>query len=318
MHATLPSLITHSGTFHCDDAFAYATLRLALGLSAIGTDHTLTRTRDPALIVAADIVWDVGTVHDAANGRFDHHQRGAPIRADDGVPFSAAGLVWQVHGAAAARALLPPSDADQANAVAAAIDDDVIRRIDAIDNGVAHPGDTLGLSALVEDFNPAWDSGLVGDKAAEDAAFVQAADMTRDFLRRRVARVRAKLAADALVAAAHVRSADARILELDHKVPWQDPVFAHGLPVLYAVYPVPGGNWMVDAMPPEPNSFAQRLPLPAAWAGLQGADLAAAAGIEDAVFVHPKQFVGAARSRDGAMEMAKTAIALSTPAAGGV
>ena len=313
MHSTRPNLITHSGTFHCDDAFAYATLRLALGLAAAGEDHTLTRTRNPALIAGADIVWDVGAVHDAAHGRFDHHQRGAPTRADDGVPFSAAGLVWQVHGAAAVRALLPSSYAKQADAVAVAIDDDLIRRIDAIDNGVAHPGDTLGLSALVEDCNPAWDSGLVGDTAAEDAAFVEAAEEMQDFLRRRVERVRAKLSADAQVVAAHAHSADPRILELDRKMPWQGPVFEHRLPVIYAVYPVPGGNWMVDAMPPEPNSFAQRLPLPAAWAGLQGADLVAASRMEDAVFVHAKQFVGAARSREGAMAMAKKAIAIATP-----
>jgi ribonuclease J len=315
VHSTRPTLITHSGTFHCDDAFAYATLRLALGLFAVGEDHTLIRTRDPALIAEGDIVWDVGAVHDAAKGRFDHHQRGAPVRADDGVPFSAAGLVWQVHGTAAVRALLQPSHADQADAVAAAIDDDVIRRIDAIDNGVAHPGDTLGLSALVEDCNPTWNSGLVDNSAAEDAAFVQAADKMQEFLHRRVLRVRAQMEADTHVVVAHAHSTDPRILELDRKVPWQDAVFAHGLPVLYAVYPVPGGNWMVDAMPPEPNSFAQRLPLPAAWAGLQGADIAALTGIEDAVFVHAKQFVGAARSRQGAMDMAKAAIAIATPSA---
>jgi uncharacterized UPF0160 family protein len=80
--------------------------------------------------------------------------------------------------------------------------------------------------------------------------------------------------------------------------------------VLYAVYPVPNGNWMVDAMPPEPGSFAQRLPLPAAWAGLRDAELAAVCGVPDAVFVHARQFVGAARSRDGAMTMARRSIAL--------
>jgi uncharacterized UPF0160 family protein len=313
VQTTFPRLITHSGTFHCDDAFAYATLRLALGLSSAGNDHALTRTRDPGLIAAADFVWDVGAVHDAAKGRFDHHQRGAPIRADDGIPFSAAGLVWQVYGAAAVRALLPTDQATHADAVASAIDDDVIRRIDAIDNGLAHPGDTLGLSSLVEDFNPAWDSGRVGDQAAEDAAFVQAADMMQDFLVRRVARVSAKLGADTLVAAAHARSSDPRILELGRKMPWQETVFAHGLPVLYAVYPVPGGNWMVDAMPTEPGSFAQILPLPEAWAGLRGQELAAVSGIADAVFVHPQRFVAAAGSCEGALAMALRAIALVTP-----
>ena len=108
--------------------------------------------------------------------------------------------------------------------------------------------------------------------------------------------------------AAHGRSADPRILELGRKLPWEGPVHAQGLPVLYAVYPVPNGNWMVDAMPPEPGSFAQRLPLPEAWAGLRDAELAAACGVPDAVFVHARRFVGAARSREGATAMARRAI----------
>jgi uncharacterized UPF0160 family protein len=92
------------------------------------------------------------------------------------------------------------------------------------------------------------------------------------FLRRRVEAVRARLAAEAVVLAAHARSADLRVLELGRKLPWDGPVFAYALPVLYAVYPVPNGNWMVDATRTEPGSFSQRLPLPAAWAGLRGAD----------------------------------------------
>ena len=117
-----------------------------------------------------------------------------------------------------------------------------------------------------------------------------------------------RLAAEAVVLAAHARSADPRVLELDRKLPWEGPVHAQGLPVLYAVYPVPSGNWMVDAMPPEPGSFAQRLPLPEAWAGLRDGDLAAICGVPDAVFVHARRFVGAARSREGATAMARRAI----------
>jgi uncharacterized UPF0160 family protein len=313
MSTTLPTLVTHSGTFHCDDAFAYAVIRLALGLATPNEDHRLVRTRDAAAIAAADIVWDVGAEHDAARGRFDHHQRGAPMRENGGVPYSAAGLVWQFHGVAAVRALLSVADARMAEAVAAAIDEDVIRRLDAIDNGIEHPDDTLGLADLVADFNPAWDSGLVGDRAAEDAAFVEAAALAEAFLRRRVGKVKARLAADGLVAAAFARGTDPLVLELDRKMPWQGAVFSHQMPVLYAVYPVPDGNWIVDAMPPEPGSFAQRLPLPEAWAGLRDQELAAVSGIADAVFVHPQRFVGAAASHEGAMAMASRAIALGNP-----
>jgi uncharacterized UPF0160 family protein len=303
-----PMLVTHSGTFHLDDAFAYTVLRLALGLGEVSRDHALVRTRDEAVIARADLAWDVGAVYAPQAGRFDHHQLGAPVR-EDGTPLSAAGLVWRHHGEAAIRALLAPSGAvDLAQAIASQIDREIVRRIDEVDNGVGLPGDALGLAALVEDCNPPWDSPAVGDRAAEDVAFLRAADLAEGFLRRRVEAVRARLAAEAVVLAAHARSADPRVLELDRKLPWEGPVHAHGLPVLYAVYPVPNGTWMVDAMPPEPGSFEQRLPLPAAWAGLRDAQLAEASGVPDAVFVHARRFVGAARSRQGAMELARRAI----------
>ena len=303
-----PVLATHGGTFHLDDTFAYAVLRFALGLGAgPGEDHALVRTRDEAAIAGADVVWDVGTTYDPEAGRFDHHQRGAPVR-EDGTPFSAAGLVWRRYGEAAVRALLEPGHTDLARAVAAAVEREVVRRIDEIDNGVGEPGDALGLSAAVEDLNPAWDSPAAGDRAAEDAAFVRAAGLVEAFLRRRAEAVRARLAANGEVVAAHARSPDPRVLELGRKMPWEETVHARGLPVLYAVYPVPNGNWMVDAMPTEPGGFAQRLPLPEVWAGLRGAELARVCGAPDAVFVHLGRFVGAARSREGALAMARRAI----------
>jgi uncharacterized UPF0160 family protein len=79
---------------------------------------------------------------------------------------------------------------------------------------------------------------------------------------------------------------------------------------------VPNGNWMVDAMPRAPGSYATHLPLPAAWAGLRDAALAAATGVPDAVFVHPQRFVGGARSRAGALAIAQQAIALGGDTAG--
>jgi uncharacterized UPF0160 family protein len=306
--APCPLLVTHSGKFHCDEVFGYAVLRLALGLHHPGQDHRLLRTRDPAVIAAADIAWDVGSLHDVAARRFDHHQRGAPVR-EDGTPFSSAGLIWQVHGAAATRALLAPAAAEFAEAVAAEIDRAVVRRIDEVDNGTGPEGDALSLASLVGDFNPGWDSE--GGNPAADAAFVQASALAEGVLRRRVEAVRGRLAAEALVVAAHTASADARVLELERGMPWKGAVFAHALPVLFAVYPVPNGNWMVDSMPPEPGSFAQRLPLPEAWAGLQGEALAAESGVADAVFVHLRRFVGGAGSKAGALALAQRAIALA-------
>jgi uncharacterized UPF0160 family protein len=167
---------------------------------------------------------------------------------------------------------------------------------------------------MVEDCNPPWDAPEVGDAAAEDKAFLRASDLAGAFLRRRAEVVRARLAAEAEVLAAHTCSSDPRILELGRKMPWEEAVHAHGLPVLYAVYPVPNGNWMVDAMPVVPGAFEQRRPLPEAWAGLRDAELAQVCGVSDAVFVHLGRFVGAARSRAGALAMARRAVVTETGA----
>jgi uncharacterized UPF0160 family protein len=76
-------------------------------------------------------------------------------------------------------------------------------------------------------------------------------------------------------------------------------MFGHRLPVLYVIYSVPSGGWMVDAMPPEPGFFAQRLPLPEARPGLRDAEIAAASGAEDAIFANTCRFVDAATSSLG-------------------
>ena len=303
-----PHLVTHGGKFHCDEVFAYAVLRLALGLEAPGHDHTLLRTRAAEAIAAGDIVFDVGGVADAAAGRFDHHQRGAPVRPDQ-TPFSSAGLIWQLHGQAAVAALLRRSGAEQfAAPIALELDDSLVRRIDEVDNGVAGGRDPLGLAALIGDFNPAWDDPAGSGEHAGDDAFLAAADLAAALLGRRVEAMRGRLQAEAAVLAAHRAAEDPRILVLDRGMPWKNVVFAEHLPVLFGVAPGSNGTWMVDTVPLEPGSFAQKQPLPEAWAGLQGAALAEASGVPDAVFVHLRRFVAAAGSREGAIAMAKAGL----------
>lgn len=306
----LPVLATHSGKFHCDEVFAYAVLRLALGLHSPGTDHVLLRTRKAELIETADIVWDVGGEFDAAKGRFDHHQRGAPVR-EDGTPWSSAGLIWQVYGERAVAALLGGA-ASYAAAIAAELDKSVVLRIDEQDNGVSAEGpvkkDNLGLGRLVEDCNPAWDDPAANGPTAGDAAFLEAARLVGDVLARRVESMRAKHEAMSIVLTAYEAAEDKRILVLERGMPWKNVIFSHELPVLFTISPASNGNWMVDTVPPEPGSFEQRMPLPERWAGLQNEALAEESGVADAVFVHLRRFVGAAKTQQGAMAMAKLAL----------
>ena len=318
-----PVLVTHGGKFHCDEVFAYAVLRLALGVSRPGIDHTLIRTRQPDAIASGDVVFDVGGRFEPESDRFDHHQRGAPLRADQ-TPYSAAGLVWRKYGVRAIAALLSPekpgskpgsepgSRDELATRIAEEIDESVVRRIDEIDNGVGPDGplrrDTLGLATLIGDINPTWDDPAASGPDAGDAAFLDATALAAGVLRRRVDGLRARLAAEAEVLAAHRAAEDPRLLVLTRGMPWKSVVHHQRLPVLLAVSPASNGNWMLDTVPPEPGSFAQKLPLPATWAGLPEEELARVTGVPDAVFVHLRRFVAAARTRDGAIALAKLAL----------
>lgn len=311
--ASQPVLVTHGGKFHCDEVFGYAVLCLALGISRPGEDHVLVRTRKPDLIETGTIVFDVGGSFDPTTNRFDHHQIGAPQRPD-GTPYSAAGLLWQVYGAGAVAALLPAGGTDQLAArIAAELDEGLIKRLDEIDNGVSISGplqrSNLDFAALVGDFNPSWDSPDANGPQAGDAAFLQAAAFARQVLALKVDSLRARFLADTLVMAAYNAGEDQRLLVLESGMPWKNVVFKQGLPVLLCISPASNGNWMIDTMPPEPGSFAQRLPFPEAWAGLQGEELAKVCGVADAVFVHVRRFVGAARTRDGAIAMARNMLA---------
>ncbi|NUB04591.1 MYG1 family protein [Azospirillum sp. Vi22] len=318
-------LVTHGGSFHCDEAFAYAILRRALPPGVLAAS-TLARTRDPSAMGAADIVWDVGGVFDPALGRFDHHQRGAPVRPD-GTPYSSAGLLWVAYGRDAVRAILAGRGGeDVVEQVWAEMDEQVVRLVDLADNGLrpipdfgdegldraARIADGMALPYLVDALNLPWDADPADRARAEDERFLRAAEIAGTFLDGRIEQIRARIAAYDAVLEAHGRSTDPRVLELDRGMPWQGPAHDADLPVLFAVYPDKGGNaWMVGCMPPEPGSFAQKLPLPEAWAGLRDAELARVSGVADAVFCHLNRFIAAARSREGALEMARIALSFA-------
>ncbi len=288
-------IATHSGTFHADDVFAYAILKAA-ECGAI----ELMRTRDADILAQAQVVFDVGGSYDPAAGRYDHHMRDKPLRPN-GEPFSSAGLIWRDYGVRALAALGIPASASAK--VWRMIDDGLVRDVDLMDNGAMtpHPGH---FSTLIEAFNPTF-----AEQGDENVAFLAAAELAGQVLARACAHAHAAVLAADTVAEAAGQAEDPRVLVLETRVPWEDAVFDLGLDaVLYVVRPA-GGQWTVSAVPPERGSFAQKLSLPEAWAGLRDGEFAAVSGVGDATFCHPARFVCGAKSRAGAVALAFQAVA---------
>ncbi len=291
-------VITHSGTFHADDVFAFAVLRAALG------SFNFIRTRSADVIDSADIVFDVGGVYDPEKRRYDHHMRDLP-RRPDGTPYSSVGLIWRDYGRAALAQLIPGIEGNALDPVWRDIDAGFILSIDQADNGVASisPGH---LALLIEAFNPTWDS-----TQPYDDAFQEAAAFAHEILIRACRQAYAEAKAMALVLSAAGRSQGDQIVVLDSKLPWEKAVFDGGLDnLLFVIYPNEDKTaWYCRTVPPEPGSFGQRLSLPEAWRGLQDEAFSNAAGIPDGVFCHPAGFICGARSRESTILLAEKAIA---------
>ena len=252
---------------------------------------------------------DVGGAWDG-DTLFDHHYVGAPVR-EDGSPYAAAGLV--------ARAFRTDGNEDLSS---------LIRRIDLADNGLQQELQKEGwtLSATVHKCNP-----LVGgpeefdrrfnylvELAAREIELIWAAGHSAEFAAARFesdwqVMEWVKQYEEALAASAErIREAFKRegpVAELAQYEPALMGI-AHEAPEgkLYSIFPNPGGEWMVQQIPLEPNSPKGRKPLPESWAGRRGADLDAVTGIEGCVFCHPARFIGGHKSLDGARQMASLAV----------
>lgn len=293
-------ILTHSGTFHADDVFASVVLAAAV------EGAVLVRSREPAAIAAADIVFDVGGVYDPAARRYDHHMRDRPLRPDGETPYSSVGLVWRDYGHAALARLFPGITPAEAETVWRDVDARIVLPIDLADNGVGVVGPGH-LSYLVEAFNPVWEG-----PQDFDAAFREAAELARGILVRAARQSLASVRAAALVRDALERAADRRILVLDRKLPWERAVHEPGFEgTLFVIYPNEGNTaWYCRTVPPEPGSFAQKLGLPQAWRGLQDEAFRRACGVADGLFCHPAGFICGAVSRESTIRLAAEAIRL--------
>ena len=315
------TIATHSGSFHADDVFGVGVLM------AVFPNHTLVRTRNNALIEAADFAVDVGGLWVAATGRFDHHQRGfqgtRPVRMVGGqdvpgVGFASAGLVWAQYGSAYVDLVVRESgaalEASALEDIARSIDASLVQYLDMVDTGQSEVAPGLyGLSSLLAQLNTNWmeERGLQADAKAQlqENRFREAIAITRRFLDRAIIKKISQIRSKDIVRQAP-RLLGGRVLHLQEGgMPWS-AVVAHEMPeVLFVIYPDSDGDqYQVKTVPVEPGSFVARRDLPGHWAGLRDHELAAVTGVPDSVFCHTNLFIGGARSLQGASRMAELAL----------
>lgn len=310
---SITQLVTHSGGFHADELLS------SVVLTQLFPAAELIRTRDAEITSpgAGKIIYDVGRDYDVDQGIFDHHQRPNPLR-EDGQPYSSFGLIWRHFGHEYLRALdVPEADLDY---VHHGFDRGFVLPVDLLDNGavepsVAGPLASMTLPSLLETLKPAFDDRSA---QADDLAFMAALPIARAFVEAAVRTRAAKRRAEALVTQAIVAAGEAQVLELPMGMPFRAAVEKAGADhLLFVIHPREGNgrtDWALTTIRKGGDTFEARADLPAAWAGLNGSDLAAVTGVKGAVFCHNALFIAVADSRDGVVEMARQAVAAANDA----
>ncbi|KER21668.1 hypothetical protein T265_10057 [Opisthorchis viverrini] len=337
------SIGTHAGCFHCDEVFAVFLLKQLPQFK----DYSIVRSRDPDVLEACDVVVDVGGVYDPDRLRFDHHQKGFDLNWSKffdtklwTVKFSSAGLVYATFGKDVLSMLTGwDVGSDKLQRLFTKVYESFIMEIDGTDNGVPQSTHKLkynirtGICLRVSRLNPWWNE----DCKDTTPAFLEAVDFVgREFVetvkylancwwpaREFVARAMAKreLIDDSMA-----------IIVLEQSCPWKCHLFdlereeraesvLYPQPlrllterpepkfppkVLFVVHPCDDGTWIVQAVPGD--NFENRLPLPDSWRALQDSELSRVAGIPGCIFVHGTGHLGMNKTREGAIEMARSVV----------
>lgn len=334
---------THNGHFHADEALAVYMLRKYIPTYSAAK---LVRTRDSKILEGCDIVVDVGGEYDAARNRYDHHQRTFNTTFPDReTKLSSAGLVYMHFGREiVSQRLIQSENSEQVGLVWRKIYESFIEALDAHDNGISaydsagleaaglkkkfsDGGFTLG--AMVGRLNPNWNDALPGDpveaQAAEDRRFELASqrigeEFDRDLDYFTTAWLPAREVVAAAFAARREYDPEGRVIVFkSQSAPWKDhlytledlePESTKSVYVLYPEKPTAGAKWRVQCVPITKDSFQSRKPLPEAWRGFRDEELDGISGIPGGVFVHASGFIGGNTTFEGALAMAKKALAL--------
>jgi len=288
-------IATHSGGFHPDDIFAVATILLFTKEKKA----EIVRTRDPKLIDSADYVVDVGGVYDPSKRKFDHHMPLGAGERQNGVPYASFGLVWKEFG----------ENLCGSKKIAEEIDKLIVAQTDALDCGVGEKKPIVDevyaydLSKMVMAMDPTWRE----KKYDTDKAFLKLVSWAQKILKREIKVAKDTDKGQKIVEKAYKKASDKRIVVMEEALPYEFVLNKYPEPLL-VVFPNSEGDWRAKAVRDDPRSFVDRVNFPESWAGLRSEELARVSGVSDAIFCHNKRFMSVAKTREGAIKLAKIAI----------
>ena len=221
--------ITHNATFHADDVFSAAFLKI------INPNIKILRV-DTVPNDIKGIVFDIGF------GEFDHHQIDNEVR-DNGIPYASFGKLWRKYA---------PYLYDKE--IVENIDKSFIQNLDLSDN----TGSFNELSYVVQILNPTW-----GEESNGDKEFDEAVELAIIILKKLINNELSTLKANKLVMKAYNNSEDKRIIVLDKHYPYKDILV--DTEAVYVIYPSKRGGYAAQGVPIDTNTITLKKDFPKSW-----------------------------------------------------
>ncbi len=289
---------THGGAFHADDVLSSAVMFL-MGLVTL-----LVRTTNTAKLAEAHIGVDVGGRYDPITGDYDHHQEGGAGVRPNGIPYASFGLIWKRYGA----------ELCGSSTIAEVVDKRLVQVVDATDvgydlyTGLKYQSVVpCSMVDVIFAFNPPWYEKPRPEDF--DRQFLKAVEVAKVIIGNAIVDAKGASIAREILDRAIAGATHPNILVLDRSCPRRELVLDDAPEVLFVVLPPDnGGQWMVRVVQECMGIMKARKYLPAAWAGKQGVELVRVTGVSDANFCHNSRFIAGAKSKEGAMELAKLAV----------
>lgn len=260
---------THGGTFHADDVFSTALLKI------LNPDIEITRGFEVPENFDG-IVYDIGL------GKFDHHQLDNEIRKN-GIPYASFGKLWREFGTML-------FSQEQCNL----FDISFIHSLDNADN----TGEKDSLSMIISNMNPLWD-----DTRTEDECFKEAVNFAIYILNIQFDKIKAKERANSEVLK-KIKEMKDGILILDKYMPYQEQAIKNKN-VKFVIYPSKRGGYNIQVIPKTFHTQEGRIPFPDEWLGASKETLDTY--VKGMFFCHKANFLASADTLENAIKVAKTA-----------
>lgn len=287
------TVVTHNGSFHADEVFGVATLKIWAEKNNI--DLKIVRSRDQATIDKADIVLDVGNIYDPEKNRFDHHQRGGAGTHENGIPYASFGLVWKHYG-----------EKICSKSVAKEIEEKLVVPIDARDNG-------MNLSKYlvegVKEYTVSRELVYSLRNTPDKKGFKHMLELAKLIIDSEINLAEKNEREEKEVVKRIIEQGEPEILMLEEDLFW-DREAAKYKRIKLVIYPEPDINqWCIETPRDDYNDYStNRLLFPENWRGLRDGELEKASGIQGVVFCHRGGFFAVARTKEAALEMADKAL----------